>query len=69
MEGVLGRSSKVLIDTQSSGNVLYLPLDQMTGNPGTPQRDLMPPVVAPQESQDPSEGSTTSRTPRREGKP
>ncbi|HLF31033.1 MAG TPA: FtsH protease activity modulator HflK [Xanthomonadales bacterium] len=69
MEGVLSRSSKVLIDTQSSGNVLYLPLDQMTGSLGTPQRDLMPPVVAPQESQDPREGSTTSRTPRREGKP
>lgn len=70
MEGVLGRSSKVLIDTQSSGNVLYLPLDQMTGSAGgAPQRDLMPPLVTPQESQDPSEGSTTSRTPRREGKP
>lgn len=69
MENVLGRSSKVLIDTKSSGNVLYLPLNEMTGAAGTGQSTLMPPLVAPQETQDPSEGATTTRTPRRESKP
>jgi membrane protease subunit HflK len=69
MENVLGRSSKVLIDTKSSGNVLYLPLNEMTGAAGTGQSTLMPPLVAPQESQDPSDGATTSRSSRRENKP
>jgi len=69
MENVLGRSSKVLIDTKSSGNVLYLPLNEMTGAAGTGQSALMPPLVAPQESQDPSDGATTSRSSRRENKP
>ena len=69
MESVLGRSSKVLIDTQSSGNVLYLPLNEMTGAASAGQNPVVPPLVTPQESQDPSEGSTTSRTARGEGKP
>ncbi len=68
MEEVLGRSSKVLIDTKSSGNVLYLPLDQMTGAAGSAQRNLMPPLVTPKTVQDPSDGATTSRGTRREGR-
>ena len=31
MESVFGRSKKVLLDADNSGNVLYLPLDQLTG--------------------------------------
>jgi membrane protease subunit HflK len=69
MEKVLRRSSKVLIDTKSSGNVLYLPLDQLQGGATSQQSMVMPPVVTPPNSQDPSESSTTStRTPRKEGR-
>lgn len=68
MEGVLGRSSKVLIDTQSSGNVLYLPLDQMGGGSGGSDRTLMPPVVTPPVGQDSSDSSGSTRTTRREGR-
>jgi len=44
MESVFGRSRKVLLDADNSGNVLYLPLDQLTGSSG---RSVMPPVVSP----------------------
>jgi modulator of FtsH protease HflK len=69
MEGVLGRSSKVLIDTQSSGNVLYLPLDQLGGGSGASARALMPPVVTPPVDQEAEDNSASTRTPRREGRP
>jgi len=68
MEGVLGRSSKVLIDTKSSGNVLYLPLDQMTGHAGASSRPVLPPVVTPQTGDNSGESSGTTRTPRREAR-
>jgi len=69
MEGVLGRSSKVLIDAQSSGNVLYLPLDQMSGGGGAGARNIMPPVVTPQSGQDSSDTTSSgNRSPRREGR-
>ncbi len=69
MEKILAKSSKVLIDTKSSGNVLYLPLDQLKGGSTGGQPLQMPPLVTPPDSQDPSEGSTTSsRTPRKEGR-
>jgi len=68
MESVLGRSSKVLIDTKSSGNVLYLPLDQMIGGSGAVQRAPIPPLVTPQPGQGDAEGTDSSRTPRREGR-
>ena len=32
MERVYGNTSKVLIDSESNGNLLYLPLDKMVGN-------------------------------------
>ena len=44
MESVLGRSHKVLLDAQSSGNLLYLPLDQLTGQAGS-ARPVPPPVI------------------------
>ena len=47
MESVLNRSRKVLLDADSSGNVLYLPLDQLTGSAGGSGAAAMPPVVAP----------------------
>ena len=65
MENVFGRSRKVLLDADNSGNVLYLPLDQLTG--GTSGRTVMPPVVTP----DGGVGIDTpspSRDARREGR-
>lgn len=32
LEGVLSNTSKVLVDTESSGNMMYLPLDRLTQN-------------------------------------
>jgi membrane protease subunit HflK len=66
MENVFQRSQKVLLDTDSSGNVLYLPLDQL-GGAGTSGRALMPPIVTP-DSGPVGENSATSRTSRREGR-
>jgi membrane protease subunit HflK len=68
MENVLGRSSKVFLDAQSNGNVLYLPLDKMTGATDSSGRSGMPPLVTPQSGQDDSSSSASSRTPRREGR-
>jgi len=41
MESVLGRASKVIVDTKAGpgGNVLYLPLDKLTGHTGTTTPD------------------------------
>jgi len=44
LESVLGRSKKVLLDAQSSGNLLYLPLDQLTGQVSS-ARPVPPPVI------------------------
>jgi membrane protease subunit HflK len=68
MESVLGRSSKVLIDTKSSGNILYLPLDQMTGGSGSAARNAIPPLVTAPIGLDSSDGSGSIRTPRREAR-
>lgn len=47
MESVLGSNRKVFLDVDSSGNILYLPLDQATGsNPGK----ILPPVKSPNSS-------------------
>ncbi|MCR8913592.1 FtsH protease activity modulator HflK [Marinobacter panjinensis] len=35
LEGVLSRTSKVLVDTQSSDNMMFLPLDRLTNRAGT----------------------------------
>jgi membrane protease subunit HflK len=66
MENVFARSQKVLLDADSNGNVLYLPLDQLGGNAGS-GRALMPPLVTP--DQGPAgENAASNRTSRREGR-
>ena len=62
MEGVLGRSQKVFMDADSSGNVLYLPLDGMSGG-NKAGRTTMPPLVAPDNS-----GAATTTTPTRQSR-
>ena len=44
MESVLGRANKVIIDTKvgPGGNVIYLPLDKLTGRSGTTPPDAGP---------------------------
>ncbi len=69
MEGVLGDSKKVLLDVDSSGNVLYLPLDGATG--GASGASRMPPLVTPDDQREPQQSDRTGRTPRtanREGR-
>ncbi|MEJ8567634.1 FtsH protease activity modulator HflK [Elongatibacter sediminis] len=67
MENVFGRSNKILLDADSSGNVLYLPLDQLGGGGGTGAGSLMPPLVGP-DNRNESADSGSNRNPRREGR-
>jgi membrane protease subunit HflK len=62
MENVLGRTPKVLLDVDASGNVLYLPLDQLRGSSSS--AGMMPPIVTPENSaQQPADrGSSRSST-------
>jgi membrane protease subunit HflK len=64
MESVFARSRKVLLDAENNGNVLYLPLDQLTGEDG---RAVMPPVVAPDGGVG-VDSPSPSRDARREGR-
>lgn len=66
MESVFGRSKKVLLDADNSGNVLYLPLDQLTGGK-TSSRAVMPPIVTP-DSGSGTNSPNSSRTSNREGR-
>lgn len=64
MQGVLANSKKVLLDVDSAGNVLYLPLDQMGGE-GVITPNRMPPVIGTdspggQNDAERSRGSTRS---------
>jgi len=63
MESVFSRNKKVFLDVDSSGNILYLPLDQSTGaNPAA----MIPPIKTPiGHSQD---STPPSRTTTREGR-
>jgi membrane protease subunit HflK len=68
LESVLSRSKKVLLDVESSGNVLYLPLDQLgVGGRGSA---VMPPIVTPDSAAGrPSDrNSPPGRTVNREGR-
>lgn len=67
MESVYARSNKVMIDTESSGNVLYLPLEQLgAGNGQIDRSQTMPPVIAPNAPVGTDSGP--QRTSRREGR-
>jgi membrane protease subunit HflK len=65
MESVFSRTNKVLMDAESTGNVLYLPLDQLGAGGGTAGRSKMPPVVTPDIG---SSAGNTSRSSNREGR-
>lgn len=65
MESVFARSRKVLLDAENSGNVLYLPLDQMIE--GANGRAVMPPLVTPDGGVG-VDSPSPSRDARREGR-
>ena len=69
MEAVFGRTSKVLLDTDSSGNVLYLPLDQLgAGSGSSAGRKGMPPVVTPDSGSLTGDNAQAGRNTRRESR-
>ena len=69
MEAVFGRTSKVLLDTDSSGNVLYLPLDQLgAGSGSSAGRTGMPPVVTPDSGSLTGDNAQAGRNTRRESR-
>ena len=64
MESVLSRNKKVFLDVDSSGNILYLPLDQSGG--GINPSSILPPVKTPvSKGQD---STPVSRSKTREGR-
>ncbi len=65
MENVFSRTNKVLMDADSTGNVLYLPLDQIGVGGGAAGRNNMPPLVTPETG---VSSGDTSRSSRREGR-
>lgn len=66
MESVLGRSSKVLLDVDASGNVLYLPLSELgAGQPGSAN---MPPLVTPGAGGQTTTDRNSNRAAGREGR-
>jgi len=66
MEAVLGRTNKVLLDADSSGNLLYLPLDQLGGGEAGSRR-VVPPMASPDAGSLTQENQAT-RNARREGR-
>jgi membrane protease subunit HflK len=66
MENVFARSRKVLLDADNSGNVLYLPLDQLSGEANA-GRALMPPLVTPDHGPS-ADQQSQGRSSRREGR-
>ncbi len=67
MEEVLSATSKVMLDIEQGGNILYLPLDRMTGG-GNSRNMPPPPLMTPRES-DPGTAQVDPRARRgREGR-
>ncbi len=65
MESVFSRTNKVLLDADSNGNILYLPLDRLGAGGGTAGRGNMPPIVTPDIG---ASSGNSSRSARREGR-
>lgn len=60
MEGVLRDSKKVLLDVESAGNVLYLPLE----GAGSGSAPRIPPLLTPDDQRPPQQSDRAGRTPR-----
>lgn len=46
IEGVLENSSKIMLDTKSGNNLMYLPLDKLQGNVKTPAQNDFNPAIS-----------------------
>jgi membrane protease subunit HflK len=70
MEDVLGGSKKVFMDADSSGNILYLPLDQMSSGSASGNPRVTPPLLtpAPAATEGSDRNSRGARTVNREGR-
>jgi len=55
MESVLGSTNKVLLDAEASGNLLYLPIDQLTRSSGSAIREMSAPSASTAERQSASD--------------
>jgi len=64
MEEVLGSVPKVIVDTEGTGNLLYLPLDQLTGQ-GVSAPPPPPPLIGTNSG---ATDSNATRNARREGR-
>ena len=64
MESVFSRNKKVFLDVDSSGNILYLPLDQ---SGGASPSSIMPPIKTPINSRSGTD-TTSSRSKGREAR-
>lgn len=62
METVLGRNKKVFLDIESSSNILYLPLGQVSGSDSA---NILPPVMTPDSSRASNQQGRNSEVPRR----
>lgn len=64
MEGVLSRTTKVLIDLDKSNNLVYLPLDKLLPNANLIEKQLEPAPLKPSSpvKMQPNKGRGTSRT-------
>ncbi len=60
LQTIYGRSSKVLMDIDSSNNMIYLPLDRIRD--GNPALTAPPPLMTPQESRQGSQNDPRSRS-------
>jgi len=67
MENVFARSRKVLLDVDSSGNILYLPLGSESGEAGDARR--LPPVISnDSDNNQPSDRNSPARAANRESR-
>ena len=63
MQSVLGNSSKVIVDQKGSGNLLYLPLDKLMQQGGTPAPDVpQPPRPATSPTPEPTPQADPQRS-------
>lgn len=60
LEGVYGRAAKVLMDVDSSNNMIYLPLDKIRD--GNPALTAPAPLMNPQNQQDSGSGQSDPRS-------
>ena len=54
LEQVLSNSTKVLLDSQGGGNMIYLPLDRLMERNPRQQQNVLPPTSNPMQTGNPN---------------